>query len=495
MTVLSAALKTFSLAALITSQSACAMAVKESQDSKLLNNADNQYAHWNGIGKLFQIDRAGCTATLLDTRDTETSDSGPAYVLTAAHCISPISGPKADVAYQATIKFNYFNDTAEHYQTYQIHKANWTSLAGTDLAVLELTASLDSLIAEGIRPLKLADTAPTAAGEVHVVGSPEGLAQSGLRLSVCTQEPADTTLVKPLVVHTRYQKHNCKGIGPGSSGGPVIDPATGDIVGVLSGTTYGIEPESLCFWHGLCKSEQTQSALPDEASHSFPADHLQGCFEKGHFNADASKCTLKPNFDFASHRTPNPHIYLKPKRQSDKTPTWDVAFTISTPLYRFKTVRDAKACYLPEHYSDVISSSNAFIKAPVGRTEGMYFLCLSGVESAEQTPSIGLFRNTQILTARVAQASQPPDSSFTTTIDNEYLLLEWRKGPAGVLWTQIHVSSATDTDCSAVDQKRYQRIDDSVIIPLAALPLTLCSFNMALDMRTSPVRTDLLQRP
>ncbi|MCX7078875.1 MAG: serine protease, partial [Pseudomonas sp.] len=106
-------------------------------NSRLLKNNDNTYNHWNGIGKIFKNNQPRCTASLIDTRDEENNALGPAYVLTAGHCVSLyLVRPVAALPFEASVTFNFFNDTPDEYKSYKIHNANWASLTGTDIAIL-----------------------------------------------------------------------------------------------------------------------------------------------------------------------------------------------------------------------------------------------------------------------------------------------------------------------------------------------------------------------
>ena len=78
--------KACTFAALGFSQAACAGGTIGAPESVLLKNADGQYNHWNGIGKLFYNGSSSCTASLLDTRNNDNKATGPAYLLTDGHC-------------------------------------------------------------------------------------------------------------------------------------------------------------------------------------------------------------------------------------------------------------------------------------------------------------------------------------------------------------------------------------------------------------------------
>ncbi|MFJ7316178.1 trypsin-like peptidase domain-containing protein [Pseudomonas sp. NPDC098747] len=486
-------LSIFSLLLLCLTQTSCAQPVPEASEPLLLSNAKGENNHLNGIGQILRGDRRYCTAFLLDTRDGDSNAKGPAYALTSAHCASIRMGTAVDTSYQGQVQFNYFQDTLEGAKRYDIQKVKWASLAGTDVAIMQLESSLETLLDDGINPLKTASTTPDNPTQVQVVGAPASA--PGLRLSACTQEQANTTLIKFSTVHTRYQKQNCKGIEPGSSGSAVLDATTGEVTGVMSGTTYGIPADDLCFWHGLCGNHDSRSILPDQASQSFAVDYLMSCFTDGSFNIDASACRLKPNFDFRSRTHTDIALHKTPADSDIKTPNWDIKYSMNTNFYRSKTVRDARSCYSPEHYNGAISTLGGMIDTPIGREAGLYYLCVVGTDSVEQQLTVGSLENIQVLAARLVDAVErrlpEPTPEFTPGAD--YLLIKYRETDDRNIWTQIYGGPVGTTDCAAIDSMPYSKIGDSFLVPLDALPLTLCSYTMDRNLSTSEVRTDLLQ--
>ena len=474
----------------------CAGTTAEAPEAILLSNAGGDFNHWNGVGKIFKDDRPYCSAFLLDTRGTGKEANGPAYVMTNAHCTSIRVGTIADIAYQGQMQFNFFHDTLAGAKRYDIDKVNWASFASTDIAILQLGTSLDSLLKDGITPLKLAAAAPRNVSQVNLVSAPANAA--GLRLSTCTQEPTDTTLIKYLNIHTDYQKQNCKGIEPGSSGAPVIDAETGQVTGILSGTTYGIPSDDLCFWHGLCGDKKTPSLLPHQASQSFPVDYLTGCFANGTFRLDTKNCALTPNSNFQlrsnSRAITDIGLHKAPTSTSQPTPKWDINFSMSTEFYRFKTVRDAQACYSPDNYSDRISTTSAKVQSEIGREAGLHYLCLIGVNSIDQQADSRLLGNAQILAARVVTPvpMQLPAPTLTIEPDGNYLFIKYREEADRNLWTQIYTGPAEETNCSEINPEHYSKVDDGFYTPVQALPLTLCSYTMDRNLSVSEVRTDHL---
>jgi hypothetical protein len=462
-----------------------------------LKNNGHKYNHWNGIGKLFKDNQPLCTASLIDTRDEENNALGPAYVLTAGHCVSLyLARPVAALPFEASVTFNFFNDTPDEYKSYKIHNANWASLTGTDIAVLELTSSLATVLEDGITPLKLTPDAFTASGDVLIVGAPSNLPESGLRLAACLQEPTEATLVENWWTYPDALKNSCKDIRGGSSGSPVLDRESGNIVGVLFTSTFGSTPDEMCFDNAPCEVKNGKPMWFPETHYSNAIDYLPNCFVKGVFNTTSGACTLEPSFKLATKDYLPLRYTTVPAAESQEIPTWGLNFSMDTPYYRFKTVRDAKECLSPRNYSQIISSTEALINAPTGREAGMYFLCVLGVESAEQTPTAGLLRNAWISPAQLIEAEpvRMAEPTITLGADWNYNVV-WRDSLPLYFNSFYYAGPTEKTNCRDIKREDYIYVDDAITFTAEQLPLTLCSYNISLDSRSSAVRTDLLALP
>jgi len=467
-------------------------------NSILLKNNDAKYNHWNGIGKIFKDSKPQCVASLLDTRDEDNNARGPAYLLTAGHCVAQgLDHPVTDIPFEASVTFNFFIDTSDKYKSYKIHKANWASMSTTDIAILELDTPLSTLLEDGVTPLKLAYRTSRIASDILIVGAPDNLPESGLRLAACYQESTEATLVLKWWVFPNTLKNRCKGIRHGDSGSPVLDRETGSIVGVLFASTFVSTLDELCF-NTACEVKNEKTELSPETNYSHTADYLPSCFVKGIFSTTSSSCTLEPTFNLELNDYAPLRYATVPSTENPTLPTWGLDFSMDKPYYRFKTVRDARDCLSPHYYSDVISTTGALINTPTGRKAGMYFLCVLGVESAEQTPTAGLLRTVWISPAQLVEAEpvRMAEPIITLGADWNYNVT-WRHS-LPLYFNSFYYAGPTDTtNCDDIKREDYTYAygNNAVTFTAEQLPLTLCSYNNSLDSRSSAVRTDLLTLP
>lgn len=454
--------------------------------SKVLENADGSHDHWRGIGHLY-ID-GSCTAALLDTQDPSAIEATPAYVLTAGHCIEKTNGNiVTDRLASGVMQFDYFADTAP-FKTYPLKKVVWRSIQGVDLAIIELEVSLQALLKEGIRPLKLAERKPADGTDVLIVSAPKGFDKVTLRMAACTVQPAQELVEGPWVWRNTLMTR-CRDIAGGSSGAPLIDRYSNEIIGVI-GTGNLAAGYAPCEEHAPCTPVGgVYKAIPGNI-YGNPTAFLNLCFSQGRIADDAtSSCPLYPTFTVRADEN-SPTKYRKLKKQDDgrmATPTWNYRFSISTAFYRHKTVRTAKDCENPHYYSDATSSTNAFINSEIGTQPGFYFLCILGVDSAAQGAEFGLIKNSLSLAVEILDdiPTAQPDLSISTGVGVELARSEEYRTYA------VKFGPVDTTDCLKNEQYLTHTYLD-FWFPDAELPLKFCTIAYDKTGQASEPRTDVL---
>lgn len=462
-------------------------------DSVLLKNENSEYIRWNGIGKIFWGNTPMCTASLLDTRSENNNTAGPAYLLTAAHCVD---GVYASSTEPLSVKFNYFNDTPGAHTIYTIKETVWKDYKQSDLAIMELDVTFATLLADGISSLQFAPQGATASTDVLIVGAPQELPETGLRLAACTQVPTAATLVEGDRAYLNTFKNRCREIRPGSSGSPVLDRKSGHILGVVTTGTHGATIDEKCFSNAPCEVKDGQPAWSVDTSYSHPATQLSNCFKAGIFISNSSACTSDSPFTVLNLEYWPTQYVAMPRDATSPDPVINVHFSLDTPYYRFKTVRDIVDCRSPHHYSGTFAAKDAVIDAPMNREPGMHYLCVIGVESSEQRPSIELMKSAWIVPAQLIErtAMPLPEPTITLTAQWNYEV-KWLYRVPTYFGTLYYAGPAKDTDCGAVKISDYISTFEPVHFKAEQLPLTLCSRNRDLAGRHSKVRSDLLALP
>lgn len=373
--------------------------------SRALQNSGHHYELWSGIGRLSLQSGESCSAVLLDTRNRQGRAAGPTYLLTSGHCaFFQFGSARIHLPVEAKVTFHYFYDTPQRHRQYAIRTARWSSLVGTDLAVLEVDATLASLIQAGVNPLKLASHQTNESHDVLNVGAPSGFTEHGLRMSVCAEQTAGTFIdhpgVFPLAMRNRCDLH------AGSSGSPMLNRRTNEITGIVSkvGAYRNTPAPPDC--------EHSSSCQAARFNYSYSANFLHKCFIDGVFTSDGPDCSLEP-VELAVTEPWKLKSYVHRTQNADGQivlPTWDFRFSLEAPFYRYKTVRDARDCKAPDNYSAAISAEDAYINTEIGPQNGAHALCLIGV-SGEQHLTRATLNN--VFTSAV-YLSATPDAALQT---------------------------------------------------------------------------------
>lgn len=464
--------------------------------SSLLKNASKHHTQWNGIGKMFWDDIPACTVSLLDTRDQQNKATGPAYVLTAAHCVFSVAAPTYEPAMKESVQFDYFNDTLHISKRYAIKRTVWNEYRQTDLAIMELDASLSTVLEDGVTPLRLASEWSGTTRDVLVIGAPEELPEAGLRMAACTQSQVDAGLVEGDRVYHNAVKNRCQDIRSGSSGSPVLDRASGRILSVMTSSTFGAEAQEQCFENAPCEVKDGQPHWSANTHYAQPVDYLSGCLPNSVFTDVANACAPYRTFEVTDVKFAPTQYVAMPEQASDPEPVLEAEFTLSTPDYRFKTVRDPLQCTSPHHYSDAIDGKDAAIKTPIARETGMHFLCIIGVQSAQQRSSVELMKSAWIIPAQLIARTPVPMPVPTVTLTSDWnYTVEWQYRVPTHFGTHYYAGPQDATVCDNVAPEAFTQTYDRLAFRAEQLPLTLCSRNQDMTGRLSEVRSDPIALP
>lgn len=462
----------------------------------LLENSDHQNDHWQGIGRLIinaDYPDAHCTASLIDSRDGDHETAGPAYVLTSGHCISPDSlNVVADEPSDGYIDFNYFHDTPDHQQRVPVKQVNWSRQRGLDMAIVELDISLQSLMETGIKPLSLSTAAPAIGDPLLIVGAPSQYPENGLRLSTCSHVSTEDLVEQPAVFRGFY-KDNCAGLKPGHSGSPLLDRMTNTVLGVVSTTTSDSLVENRCSYNAPCEVKDGQAHWSAQSNYSSPVSFLHHCFVQGQFTALAPGCDLMPTVALTEDR-PTVNYYRRVKRDAEGNevlPTWKFQFSLDTPFYRYKTVRDPLLCESPEHYSEALAAQQVLLNDSVGREPGIYLLCIVGVDSAGQSPTHSMMKSPLVLAKEIAEPgpTRAPQFVIDKQEDGAYSIA-WHFSHPVLSGYEARIGAPDTLDCD--EPEGYVRQLDDLRIGASELPAKLCTKAIDMSGQRSTPRTDLL---
>jgi hypothetical protein len=260
--------------------------------SYLIDNIDNNNSHYRAVGLLVKNHR--CTGVFVSSgKNIETKG----YFLTSAHCVQPWDPNEVflDVPLEGyRVVFNYFSDTRNLFDTVAVERIVFSSMRGTDFAILEINASVRELLERGIEPLSLATAEPSVGTNVYYVGAPAGQIpeeERYLRKGVGEIEGR-----KEIVEHIWHFNNTFRvgfpDIYGGASGSPVFS-AEGNrsVIGIVNTTTIGgAVPGHLGF--PLERSSEGLNASSDK-SYIISVVNLGPCFSNsGIFDTGIPGCPL-----------------------------------------------------------------------------------------------------------------------------------------------------------------------------------------------------------
>lgn len=443
--------------------------------SRLLLNASGENQAFAAIGRLRAA--GSCTAFLIEPEPA--SPSSPAYALTAGHCVS--REPYSVIAGQAasyTLDFNYFADTRSSLVTVRAASVVWSTMKGTDLALLQLNATLGELQARGLRGLRLSADPLPAGASVFWVGAPSvnfPAERAYLRRGDCSAL-GSTSLIEANWLWHGELRNDCPDVYGGASGSPLFDAATGRVAGVI-GTTTNLSasagPDFDCFEDRPCAVTTSGPAVEPDTSYAAPVSPLAGCFDAGG-RADPAlpSCGLDPGRELSidlNRRT------AAPPYTGGELSRWNALLSGSLPYYAYKTVRLGQGdCREPAGYFQPVALSAApVLSAPIGREEGHYLLCVV----AGPTPSIDAswqsFRFASIRRMRVD--AQPPAAAPDFSLDplEAGYRLTVSSVPPAVTTLQYKLGPPSSTFCSDTAGYRFY-LSVPILVRQTDYPQRLC---------------------
>ncbi len=240
-----------------------------------------------------------CTATFIQTPNLNLD--APAYVITNGHCVNynfednPIYTSQP---IEATITFKKLADIQENnYLRFSCKRIVYSTMKGTDLAIVELNHTNRELINAGLSPIPIADAIPAQGDKIFTYGYPLAFNPSTLRVSTGIQGQKHNVAEFIWLWFDLYS-NNMKNISSGSSGSPVFSSLQRGIWGLINTTTS--DGVGNCELGAPCEFTQNKipSTLPN-INYVLDVTSLKQCFnKKGLFDLHLESCSLEKPTSF-----------------------------------------------------------------------------------------------------------------------------------------------------------------------------------------------------
>jgi hypothetical protein len=229
---------------------------------------------------------SNCTGTLVETG----VDSGPAYILTNGHCVGDVGRARqrttVDLEWFGTAEFFRVEGNVDSTHIVDVVAIEYSTMHGTDTAVVRLDATLGELRAQGVKPLPLAASEPASGTSVVNIGVPVqdlDWYDVVMRKGECTLD-AQHTLIEFGWLWRDVWSNDCPGIIQGSSGSPLIeigaDGMPGAVVGVINTTSWGVTAADggACFINRPCQVTVDAVSMVEETSYAQSVAGIGRCF-------------------------------------------------------------------------------------------------------------------------------------------------------------------------------------------------------------------------
>ncbi|WWG66523.1 hypothetical protein VRB21_01430 [Pseudomonas poae] len=177
--------------------------------------------------------------------------------------------------------------------------------------MIELQATLASLITTGITPLKLAEEIPADGVDILALTAPEW---DTLHLAACTQQASRELVEQPFVWRVTM-KNQCEGVALGGFGGPLLDRASNRLFGILSTSTRGQPAERKCQRDAPCEVNNGIPVWQTETNYGSPITFLNQCFVGGVLQTDGEHCELYPTTSITFKTDTHPAVLPQESRR------------------------------------------------------------------------------------------------------------------------------------------------------------------------------------
>ncbi len=242
-----------------------------------------------------------CSGSLVVPATVDLAGDGPAYLLTAGHCVLGAGGsPNAVVGETKLepladrVRFRYFRDSVSAATEVAAKRVVFASMKGVDLAIVELAPSRSALRQAGVVPFVLSPDKSAEGEEIAFAGHPQVSSPDWTAVLGACRQLREVPLVLEGGFHWYdVAANDCQGIESGVSGSPVFSLATGMVVGVVNtkAETGGALPP--CALSQPCEAGRSDVSFVPGTNYAIPTADVDACFDAvGAFDVTLRDCPL-----------------------------------------------------------------------------------------------------------------------------------------------------------------------------------------------------------
>lgn len=230
-----------------------------------------------------QASPQGCSGSVVSFGQSDTSK---AVMLTNAHCVGMLSVSQDTIfrnkPYATNVRLYQDRTRSFNVRSTQIL---YGVIRGNDLALVELNTTYRELAAKGVRSRKIAEQ-PVAVGSVVIM--PSGYFRNVTQCPILGIIPSIREDVYQN--NNSYKYRDCNSIH-GTSGSPLIDAITGEVVGL---NYTGNDDGEVCTYNNPCEVDQNGVVTAEKgSSYGDPVHAIMGCVNANkEFDLSQPLCSL-----------------------------------------------------------------------------------------------------------------------------------------------------------------------------------------------------------
>ena len=269
---------------------------------------DDDPNNYSGVGRY-----GNCSASLIETGG---NGEAPAYIITNGHCVGSSLLSEVGYVYDVNprdltsdhsvstyknMSFLYYKDyNTEDYLTIGDKRVVFASMDKTDIAIVELNASLEFLKeVKNIDAYTLATVRPNLCLPIINVGVPlTGMHSSnyGLRKSECFRGSTVALREGPYKFSDSF-RHRCSIVG-GNSGSPLFDANSNHIIGLVNtAVNDNTSQQENCSLNRPCEIQDQNNSVKNNENYAQYVDFIAECFDtQGKFDKNLDTCGINNKF-------------------------------------------------------------------------------------------------------------------------------------------------------------------------------------------------------
>jgi V8-like Glu-specific endopeptidase len=228
---------------------------------------------------------SNCSGSLV--RPPAAQDTDPALVMSNGHCVKFMGANEVIQNQTASRTFTLLNGAGQSLGTLRSTKISYATMKDTDVSFYQLNQTYAQIQQQyGSRALELSTTHPVQGSNIQIVSGYWKRIYSCQIDGFAYQLKEDAWTWRDSIRYTSA----CDTIG-GTSGSPVIDTASGKVVGV---NNTGNESGGRCTLNNPCEVSQTgQVTVRQGINYGQETFNIPACIGTGNqFNLTAAGCTL-----------------------------------------------------------------------------------------------------------------------------------------------------------------------------------------------------------